>query len=183
MVYKCLLKRMQDSVLRQPFDGDDFLTIHVTNRVDTRANRIVVNQYGAGATSGFSASILGPGLPQLGADDPQKFSVAVDIDVYGFSIESKRQLCHCVKPSSRLNWSKVKPCPGIGSTTDLISQCRLGIVKFIDVEENNPESQQGPSLSQEAQITPSSCQKAPGPAEIDGGVALGRTVKLTAQSV
>jgi hypothetical protein len=63
----------------------------------------------------------------------------------------------------------------------LISQCRLGIVKLIDVEENNPESQQGLSLSQEAQSTPSSCQK-PGPAEIDGGVALGRAVKLTAQS-
>src|SRR5471032_127524 len=74
-----LLQGMEFSILRQAFDGGDFLVADLRNRRLARPHRRAVDMYGAGAAGADAAAIFCAHQPEMIAQHPQQGCSGIDI--------------------------------------------------------------------------------------------------------
>src|SRR5215471_9704456 len=90
---------MQLAVLGKAFDGRDLRAGRSADRKRARLRRHAIDMDCAGTALGDAATVLGSGHPDPFSDDPQQWSIRVDINFLWFSIDCEAD--HSAPPWSR----------------------------------------------------------------------------------
>ena len=86
-----LLDSIQDAVLRESFDGCNFLPDSVTYLHSAGTRRSSVDMDRASAALGYAASIFCSGHANAVSDHPEQWGVRFDIDVVGLSVDREAE--------------------------------------------------------------------------------------------
>ena len=77
------------AIFFQAFDGLHFLFANCTDRINTRALGLAIDQHRAGAALRYTAAIFGAGEPQLLADCPEQRRRRIHIDRMLLAIDAQ----------------------------------------------------------------------------------------------
>ena len=86
---KGFLQRMKLISLCQAFYGRDFLPLNRSDRRYAGAYSLVVDDDGARTAKAAAAAVFCSRKPEIGSEDPQQFSVALNINAGRFSVKYK----------------------------------------------------------------------------------------------
>jgi hypothetical protein len=81
------LQRVEDVAIRQAFHGSQRVAIYLNGQGQARADRVVVEEYRAGAADAVLAPDVGPGQPEVVSEEVAEEQPRLDGPLVGGSVD------------------------------------------------------------------------------------------------